>query len=336
LICRTEQPIGRDIREKLSLFCNIPVEAVIEEQDVETSIYELPLALAQESLDDLVVDMLQLDAPDSDMAVWKSVVRRLKFPANRVDIGVVGKYIELQDAYKSVYESLSHGGIANDCGINIIRLDSEAIEEDGAEAHLKNLHGVLVPGGFGARGIEGKIAAAAYAREKLVPYFGLCLGMQILAIEFARHVAGFPGANSTEFDEGCDPAIIDLMHDQRGVVDKGATMRLGSWPCELQPDTLAWKAYAQNRQSPGGEFIIHERHRHRFEFNNEHRSILERSGLRIGGVNPERKLVEIVEVFDHPWMLGVQYHPEFKSKPNEAHPLFAAFIKAAMAFKSGR
>lgn len=336
LVCRTEQPIGQDIREKLSLFCNIPVQAVIEERDVETSIYELPLALAQESLDDLVVDGLQLDAPDCDMHVWKSVVRRLKFPEHRIDVGVVGKYIELQDAYKSVYESVTHGGIANDCGINIIRIDSEAIEEDGAEAHLKNLQGILVPGGFGSRGTEGKIAAAAYAREKLVPYFGLCLGMQILVIEYARNVAGFPNANSTEFDENCDPAVIDLMPDQRDVTDKGATMRLGSWPCELQPDTLAWKAYAENREAPGGEFIIHERHRHRYEFNNEHREILERCGLRIGGVNPERKLVEIAEVFDHPWMLGVQYHPEFKSKPNAAHPLFAAFVKAAIDYKAGK
>ncbi|WP_345786117.1 CTP synthase [Rubellicoccus peritrichatus] len=331
LVCRTEHPISQEIRQKLSLYCNIPAKAVIEETDVETSIYELPLALAQENLDDLVVEHLRLDAPDSDMHVWKSVVRRLKFPAHRVDIGVVGKYIELQDAYKSVYESLTHGGIANDCGINCVRIDSEAIEEDGAEAHLKGLHGILVPGGFGSRGTEGKIAAAAYAREKLIPYFGLCLGMQILVIEYARHVAGFPNANSTEFAENCETAVIDLMEDQRGVTAKGATMRLGSEPCMLQPDTHSWRAYAEAlEKKPKGEFLIHERHRHRFEFNNEHREILERCGLRVGGVNPERNLVEIAEVFDHPWMVGVQYHPEFKSKPNEAHPLFAAFVKAAM------
>ncbi len=335
LVCRTEQPVSQEIREKLSLFCNIPVKAVIEEMDVETSIYELPLALAQENLDDLVVDHLRLDAPDSDMHVWKSVVRRLKYPAGRVDIGVVGKYIELQDAYKSVYESLTHGGISNDCGINIVRIDSEAIEEDGAEAHLKGLDGICVPGGFGGRGIEGKIAAAQYAREKMLPYFGLCLGMQILVIEYARNVAGYPNANSTEFAEDCETPVIDLMPDQRGVTDKGATMRLGSWPCELLPETLSWQAYAQKRNAPGGEFLIYERHRHRYEFNNDFRDILTRSGLRIGGVNPERNLVEISEVVDHPWMLGVQFHPEFKSKPNDAHPLFAAFIKAAMAKRKG-
>lgn len=332
LVCRTEQPISLDIRQKLSLFCNIPVKAVIEEMDVETSIYELPICLAKESLDDLVVDHLRLNAPDSDMAEWMSVVRRLKFPANRVDVGVVGKYIELQDAYKSVYESLTHAGVSNDCGVNIVRIDSEAIEEDGAEAHLKGLGGILVPGGFGDRGIEGKIAAAAYAREKMIPYFGLCLGMQILVIEYARHVAGYPKANSLEFDPSCDSAVINIMADQVNVTDKGATMRLGAYPCKLTPDTHSWAAYANVFDAPkdGSDFIIHERHRHRFEFNNDFREILERCGLRIAGVNPERDLVEIAEVFDHPWMVGVQFHPEFKSKPNHAHPLFAAFIAAAI------
>lgn len=332
LVCRTEQPINLEIRQKLSLFCNIPVKAVIEEMDVETSIYELPIRLAQENLDDLVVEHLRLNAPDSDMDEWKSVVRRLKYPANRIDVGVVGKYIELQDAYKSVYESLTHGGVANDCGVNIVRIDSEAIEEDGPAAHLKGLGGVLVPGGFGDRGIEGKIAACEYAREKMLPYFGLCLGMQILVIEFARHVAGFNKANSMEFDEDCEHNVICLMADQVGVTDKGATMRLGSWPCQLTPETHSWRAYAKLDGEPenGGDFIIHERHRHRFEFNNKFRDILERTGLRIAGVNPERDLVEIVEVFDHPWMVGVQFHPEFKSKPNRAHPLFASFIAAAL------
>ncbi|MEO0794091.1 MAG: CTP synthase [Verrucomicrobiota bacterium] len=331
LVCRTEQPISHDIRQKLSLFCNIPVKAVIEEMDVETSIYELPIRLAQENLDDLVVDHLRLDAPDSEMDEWKSVVRRLKYPANRIDIGVVGKYIELQDAYKSVYESLTHGGVANDCGVNIVRIDSEAIEEDGAAAHLEGLGGVLVPGGFGDRGIEGKIAAAEYAREKMIPYFGLCLGMQILVIEYARHVAGYPEANSAEFAPNSEHAVINLMADQVDVTDKGATMRLGSCPCKLTPKTHSWEAYAKVFDPPTeGDFIIHERHRHRYEFNNDFREILERCGLRISGVNPERDLVEIVEVFDHPWMVGVQFHPEFKSKPNKAHPLFAAFVAAAL------
>lgn len=333
LICRTEKPMTREIREKLSLYCNVPIKSVIEEMDVETSIYELPLQLAQEDLDDLVVEHLKLDAPACGMSDWQDVVRRLKYPAHRLDIGVVGKYIELQDAYKSVYESLTHGGIANDCGVNIVRIDSETIEEDGAEAHLKGLHGILVPGGFGGRGIEGKISAAAYAREGMIPYFGLCLGMQIIVVEFARHVAGYPHAHSAEFMPDSPDPVIHLMSDQHGVSDKGATMRLGSWPCALQPDTRSWEAYSRFQEPPGGKeaFIVHERHRHRFEFNNKYRDILERSGLRVGGVNPERNLVEIIEVFDHPWMVGVQFHPEFKSKPNAAHPLFRAFIEAALA-----
>lgn len=332
LVCRTEKPIGLDMRQKLSLFCNIPVKAVIEEMDVETSIYELPILLAQENLDDLVVEHLRLNAPDSEMAEWQSVVRRLKYPAHRVDIGVVGKYIELQDAYKSVYESLTHGGIANDCGVNVVRLDSEAIEQEGAEAYLKGLHGILVPGGFGDRGIEGKILAAEYARTHMVPYFGLCLGMQILVIEYARHVAGFPNANSVEFVTNPDPAVIHMMEDQRELDRKGGTMRLGAWPCQLVENTHAWQAYGSVLKLPakGEPFIVSERHRHRYEFNNDYRSILERSGLRVSGFNPERNLVEIAEVFDHPWMLGVQFHPEFQSKPNHAHPLFAAFIKAAI------
>lgn len=328
IICRTERPINLEIRQKLSLYCNVQVKAVIEEMDVETSIYELPLLLAQESLDDLVVEHLKLDAPDSDMAVWKDVVRRLKYPAHRLDIGVVGKYIELQDAYKSVYESLTHGGIANDCGINIVRIDSEAIEEDGPEAHLKGLDGILVPGGFGDRGIEGKIAAAAYAREKMIPYFGLCLGMQIMVIEYARNVAGFPEANSSEFDEKSKDPVIAMMEDQKTLNTKGGNMRLGSCPCRLVPDTRAHAAYDKDE--------VHERHRHRFEFNNKYREILERSGLRISGINPERDLVEIVEVFDHPWMVGVQFHPEFQSKPDAAHPLFKSFVQASLEHRSKR
>lgn len=328
IICRTERPINMEIRQKLSLYCNVPVKAVIEEMDVETSIYELPLLLAQENLDDLVVEHLRLDAPDSDMAVWKDVVRRLKYPAHRLDIGVVGKYIELQDAYKSVYESLTHGGIANDCGINIVRIDSEAIEEDGTEAHLKGLDGILVPGGFGDRGIEGKIAAANYARENMIPYFGLCLGMQILVIEYARNVAGFPDANSTEFAPDCKDPVIAMMEDQKTLNTKGGNMRLGAYPCQVVEGTLAHSAY--------GKDVVHERHRHRFEFNNQYRSILERSGLRVAGINPDRNLVEIVEVIDHPWMLGVQFHPEFQSKPNAAHPLFKAFIQASLEHRNKR
>ncbi|MBC2596271.1 CTP synthase [Ruficoccus amylovorans] len=339
LVCRTEKPINNEIRSKLSLYCNIPVRNVIEEMDVEFSIYELPLALAREDLDDIVAEALGLDAPEPAMTEWEDVVRRLKYPAHRVEIGVVGKYIELQDAYKSVYESLTHGGIANDCGINIVRLDSEAIEEDGPEKHLKGLDGVLVPGGFGDRGIEGKIMAAQWARENQVPYFGLCLGMQILVVEYARHVAGFEDANSTEFVPECKHPVIDIMEDQKELTEKGGTMRLGAYTCQIIPETHAAQAYFPGLSpadfAKGEPKTVEERHRHRYEFNNKYRDILTRSGLRIGGVNPKRDLVEIAEVVDHPWMVGVQFHPEFKSKPNKAHPLFADFVKAALVRKRG-
>ncbi|MGB0409134.1 MAG: CTP synthase [Opitutales bacterium] len=324
LVCRTEQPMSNEMRQKLSLFCNVPAKAVIEEMDVETSIYELPLALKAENVDDLIIEQLHLDAPDSDMQVWQDVVRRLKAPSHKVEIGVVGKYIELQDAYKSVYESIIHAGIANDSAVRIVRLDAEEIEENPAK-HLASLDGILIPGGFGDRGTEGKIAAAKYARENGTPYFGLCLGMQIAVIEYARNVAGLDKANSTEFDSDTPHPVIDIMEDQRDLKTKGGNMRLGACPCELSEDSFSYHAY--------GRADIQERHRHRFEFNNTYRDQLKDSGLRIAGVNPERDLVEIVEIPQHPWYVGVQFHPEFKSKPNEAHPLFANFIAASLKYK---
>ncbi|MGZ0655995.1 CTP synthase [Coraliomargarita sp. W4R72] len=324
LVCRTEQPMTNEMRQKLSLFCNVPVKAVIEEMDVETSIYELPLALKAEKIDDLVIEHLKLDAPDSDMKVWHDVVRRLKAPSHKVEIGVVGKYIELQDAYKSVYESIIHAGIANDTNVRIVRLDAEIIENDPAK-YLSTLDGILIPGGFGDRGTEGKIAAAKFARENDIPYFGLCLGMQIAVIEFARNVAMLDGANSSEFDAKTAHPVIDIMEDQKDLTTKGGNMRLGACPCELKEDSFSYHAY--------GEKLIQERHRHRYEFNNAYRDQLVEAGLRIGGVNPERDLVEIVEIPDHPWYVGVQFHPEFKSKPNAAHPLFANFIAAALKYK---
>ncbi|CAI8308169.1 MAG: CTP synthase [Opitutia bacterium UBA7350] len=325
LVCRTEQPMTLEMREKLSLFCNVPLKAVIEEQDVETSIYELPLALKDENVDDLVIEHLMLDAPDNSMQVWKDVVRRLKEPKYRVNIGVVGKYIDLQDAYKSVYESIIHAGIANDAEVRIVRLDAEEIEGD-PEAHLKGLNGILIPGGFGDRGTEGKIAAAKYARENNIPYFGLCLGMQIAVIDFARHVGGLKDANSTEFDPETAHPVIDIMEDQKELTTKGNNMRLGACPCKLSEDSFSHQAYEQAE--------IQERHRHRYEFNNAYREELANAGLRIAGVNPERDLVEVVEIPDHPWFVGVQFHPEFKSKPNAAHPLFANFIAAALKYKT--
>jgi len=327
LICRTEHPLNLEIREKLSMFCNVPVRAVIEERDVSSSIYELPQMLADEKLDDIVCELLHLNAPKGPDSPWREVVRILKSPARRVDIGVVGKYIELQDAYKSVYESITHGGIAHDCGVNIIRLDAETVEKK-PEIALAGLDGLVVPGGFGNRGIEGKIAAVRYARETGLPYFGLCLGMQVAVIEFARNAAGLAGANSTEFDEHSPHPVIHLMEEQKEVTDKGATMRLGSYDCELAEGSLARAAY--------GKELVRERHRHRYEFNNDYRERLTQAGLRIAGVNPGRNLVEIVEVAAHPWFVGVQFHPEFQSKPTRPHPLFAAFIGAAVARREKR
>jgi len=326
LVCRTEHPIDREIREKLSLFCNVPVKAVIEEIDVESSIYELPLALQREEMDDLVVDLLGLDAPAIEHSVWVDIVRRLKSPSGRVDIGVVGKYIELQDAYKSVYESLTHAGIANDCAVNIVRIDAEALEQPEGLNKLKGMNGILVPGGFGDRGIEGKIAAVKYARGKGIPYFGLCLGLQIAVIEFARNVLGLEGANSYEVDEKTPHPVISMMDEQKSIVEKGATMRLGSYECQVKPGTKGFEAY--------GEEFVRERHRHRYEVNNDYVNQIENGGLKVSGINPKRDLVEMVELEDHPWFLAVQSHPEFLSKPNKAHPLFQAFIKAALEAKN--
>ncbi|OHE73001.1 MAG: CTP synthase [Verrucomicrobia bacterium GWC2_42_7] len=322
LVCRSEKPLDLDLRQKLSLFCNVPVKAVIEEQDVEFSIYELPLVLNKEGLDELVVEKLGLKVGKADMADWEGVVRRLKYPKNRVNIAVVGKYMELQDAYKSVYESLTHAGIANDCGVNVFRVDAEDIEKKGVDEFLQGKDGILVPGGFGNRGIEGKILAAQYAREKKIPYFGICLGMQVAVIEFARHVAQLGKANSLEFDAETPHPVINLMEQQKLVCNKGATMRLGAQHCDILPNSLAFNAY--NKDS------ITERHRHRYEFNNSYQKSFSSLGMRISGVNPESNLVEMIELNDHPWFVGVQFHPEFQSKPQSAHPLFAAFIAAAM------
>jgi CTP synthase len=327
LVCRAEKPITKEMRAKLSLFCNVPVKAVIEERDVELSIYEVPLMLEREHLDELVLQHFHMEHLQQLENGWENVVRILKYPAHTVDIGVVGKYIELQDAYKSVYESLTHGGIANDCTVRIHRIDSETLDGDASvKKQLSGLDGILVPGGFGSRGIEGKIRAAKYARENGIPYFGLCLGMQIATIEFARDVAGMEKANSTEFDPKTPFPVIDIMEDQKKIEDKGATMRLGSYACTLVPGTISAAAY--------GAPNIRERHRHRFEFNNKYLEKLTEAGLRIAGKNPERDLVEIVEIPNHPWFVGVQFHPEFQSKPRKAHPLFREFVKAAIARKT--
>ncbi len=326
LVCRCDHELDHGLRDKLSMFCNVPVKAVIECRDV-ASIYELPLALQNERMDDLVVELFGLKNPPPQKNIWEEIVRRVKNPAHEVTIGVVGKYIELQDAYKSVYESITHAGIANNCKVNIVRIDAEDLEKKNGPALLKPLDGILVPGGFGDRGTEGKIAAARWAREKKIPYYGLCLGLQIAVIEFSRNVLKLEGANSTEFDVNAPHPVINMMEEQKKIIDKGATMRLGSYECALTPGTLAAKAYAKES--------VRERHRHRYEVNNAYVGQLQRGGMVISGVNPRRNLVEIVELKNHPWFLAVQFHPEFQSKPNQPHPLFAAFINATLKNRKG-
>jgi CTP synthase len=322
LICRTEKPLELEVREKLSLYCNVPVDAVIEARDVDNSIYEFPLMLQAEGLDEKVCKLLRLETPPADMERWKKIVHSIVHPSRRVKVAVVGKYVELQDAYKSIYEALCHAGGANDCGVDLEIVDAEDIERDGAGKHLGGVTGILVPGGFGDRGTEGKIAAARYARENRIPYFGICLGMQIATIEFARNVCGLAGANSTEFDPATPHPVIALLDEQKKVTGKGGTMRLGSWPALLQPGSLAQKIYAHTE--------IAERHRHRYEFNGDYREQMEARGFVISGTSPDGTLVEIIEYSDHPWFIAVQFHPEFLSKPEAPHPLFREFIAASI------
>jgi CTP synthase len=321
IVCRCERPLDKDLRQKISLFCNVPFEGVIEEKDVDHSIYEVPLMLQRERMDDLVCQHLRLDAPQADMSHWQEIIRKLIAPAHRARIGVVGKYIGLQDAYKSVYEAIIHGGIANDCGVEIVRVDAEDIEREGPEKILQGLGGILIPGGFGERAIEGKIAAAQYAREQAVPYLGLCLGMQIATIEFARNVAGLAKAHSAEFDPNTPHPVIAMLDSQLKVTKKGGTMRLGAQPCQLKMGTHAASQY--------GAFIVKERHRHRYEFNNKYREPFEKKGLVFAGTTPDERLVEIIELPDHPFYIACQFHPEFQSKPHQPHPLFRGFIAAA-------
>jgi len=328
LVCRCDHPLVDELREKLSLFCNVPVKAVIEERNVELSIYEVPLMLQREGMDDLVIDLLGLKAPPNPKNIWVEIFRRIKSPRHEVTVGVVGKYIELQDAYKSVYESITHAGIANNCRVNVVRIDAETLETRGGTAVLRSLDGILVPGGFGERGIEGKVTAARFAREHGVPYYGLCLGLQVAVIALARDLLHLHGANSTEFDPQTPHPVIDIMEEQKKIVDKGATMRLGSYECELTPGTLAARAY----RKPS----VRERHRHRYEVNNAYLGRLEAAGLVTSGRNPRRNLVEIIELKNHPWYVAVQFHPEFQSKPSAAHPLFAAFVAAAMKYRRAR
>ncbi|MBF0571731.1 MAG: CTP synthase [Candidatus Omnitrophica bacterium] len=322
LMCRTERPISQEQREKIALFCNVDVEDVIEAADVK-HIYEVPLFLKKEGLDELILKKLNIKLADRGIKSWEDgVVKRLRFPAKEVKIAVVGKYISLQDAYKSIYEALVHGGIANNAKVSIFKVDSEEVETHGFKKYIKDAHGILIPGGFGSRGIEGKIAAVKYVRENNIPFFGICLGMQIATIEFARNVAGLKAANSTEFDPQTPDPVISLIEEQKKIENLGASMRLGAYTCVLEKGTKSFEAYKNEK--------ISERHRHRYEFNNAYRGQLTQKGMVIAGLNPERDLVEIVEIKDHPWFVGCQFHPEFKSKPDVAHPLFKGFIEAAL------
>src|ERR1700737_4311979 len=324
LICRTEKPLDREVRQKLSMFCSVSEKAVIEARDVERTIYEYPLMLHAEKLDQLVCELLQLTTPEPDLTNWRKFVERVISPKKRVRIAVVGKYIDLQDAYKSIYESLTHAAASQDCGIELQLVDAESLEE-GVGDELEGVAGVLIPGGFGERGVEGKIKAARYAREHKVPYLGLCLGMQVATIEFARNVCGLEKANSTEFESKTPDPVISLLEEQKDVRLKGASMRLGTWPTKIAKGTLAEKIYGSNE--------VLERHRHRYEFNMKYRDRMKEKGFEISGTSPDGVLAELIELRDHPYFVGCQYHPEFQSKPNKPHPLFKGFIQACLAFE---
>ena len=321
LLCRTDRILPKDLRAKIALFCNVSERAVITAKDV-SSIYEVPLVLQSEGLDNILVDILNLEVREQNLEGWEQIVRKVQNPSTSTSIAIVGKYLELKDAYKSLTEAISHGGIANDCGVDIKAVEAERIEQEGAKKCLHDVAGVLVPGGFGIRGIEGKIGAITYAREEGVPFLGICLGMQCAVIEFARYVCGLREANSREFDTETPHAVIDLMPEQRGITNLGGTMRLGAYPCRLRPGSRAYQAYGMNEVS--------ERHRHRYEVNNEYRSVLEAHGLVISGDSPDGRLVEMIELADHPWFVSCQFHPEFRSRPRHPHPIFRAFIRATL------
>jgi CTP synthase len=323
LICRSDRPIEPEHKRKIGLYCNVPGEAVINAVDV-SCIYELPLALAREQLDDRICEYLNIWSRSTNLKAWNRIAHQVMEPPHEITIAMVGKYVNLKDSYLSLNEALVHGGIANGCRVKIRHVDSEEVEKKGTEELLAGAQGILVPGGFGDRGIEGKVMAIQYARERRLPYFGICLGMQLAVVEFARNVLGLRGANSTEFVDRTPDPVIHLLPGQQDITDKGATMRLGAYPCRLKEGSLAGEVYGKTR--------INERHRHRYEFNNDYRQSVEAAGMVLSGISPDDKLVEIVELKDHPWFLGCQFHPEFKSRPTDPHPLFSRFVGAALEF----
>jgi len=326
IVCRTEHDLDEDNKRKIAMFCNVEKQNVVAFRDVDHTIYECPIDLRRDKLDRLVCDCLGIESKTPDLTNWQNFVDHIIHPTHEVRIAVVGKYIELQDAYKSIYESLTHAGAANDTRVTIDRIDAEAIEKEGAAAYLDGVNGILIPGGFGDRGTEGKILTCQYARENEIPYFGICLGMQIATIEFARNVANLPKANSTEFDKNTPDPVISLQEEQKGVETMGATMRLGANDAKIKPGTKTAELYGQE--------IISERHRHRYEFNPIYLEQLESAGLKVSAVSANEGLVEVVEIPTHPFFIGAQFHPEFQSKPNHPHPLFSGFVAAALTKKN--
>lgn len=324
IVCRTEHPLTTEMKRKLALFCDIESNAVIECMDADT-LYEVPLMLRDQGLDKIVMNHLQLEHKPLDMTEWEDLVRRVKSLQETVEIAIVGKYVALHDAYLSIVESLSHAGIDCNSEVKIRWVNAEEVFEDNVEELLGGVQGILVPGGFGDRGIEGKVTAIRYARVNKIPFFGICLGMQVAVIEFARSVAQMEGANSSEINPTTSYPVIDLLPEQKDIEDLGGTMRLGLYPCKLADDSLAMKCYNAE--------LVYERHRHRYEFNNEYRELLENAGLRFTGTSPDGRLVEIIELEDHPWFLATQFHPEFTSRPNRPQPLFKEFVKAALCLK---
>ena len=325
LLCRTDRFLADEIKKKIALFCNLKIDAVITAKDVD-NIYEIPLVLFQEKLDQIIIESLKMWTRKPDISNWEKVVEKIGKIDDEVTIAVVGKYVAHKDAYKSLHEALEHSGLYSNSTVNIKYVDSEEIEEKGAREFLSNVDGVLVPGGFGSRGFEGKIQAVEYARVNKIPFFGICLGMQMAVIEFSRNVCDIKSANTSEIDNGIKDPVIHLMESQKNVNGLGGTMRLGAYPCKLKKGSLAYKAYDMNK--------ISERHRHRFEFNNVYREKLESKGMVLCGVSPDNHLVEIVELEDHPWFLGCQFHPEFKSTPLKPHPLFREFVKSSLSHKN--
>ena len=322
IVCRTEKPLSPDLKRKIALFCNVKPEAVVEAADAST-IYEVPVLMMREGLDTTVLKKLNLTGTQQpDLTKWKLFLDKLKYPKAKVNVGLIGKYIELQDAYKSILESFIHAGAINECQVQVVNIHSEYITNENVAEKLAGLDALLVAPGFGHRGVEGKIAAVKFAREKKLPFFGICLGMQMAAIEFARNVLGLKNANSTEMNPNTEHPVIDLMEEQKQVTSKGGTMRLGAYPCNLETDTLAFQIYGKEK--------ISERHRHRWEFNNKYLSDFEKAGMAASGKNPDTGLVEIIELKDHPFFIGVQYHPELKSTVEEPQPIFVEFIKAAL------